>query len=198
MLSTVKKLQATIPAACSRRNAHQVLIARRGAGSSPWRRSVLDVGRSTPSDHPSMPAQQRRRADVRRYPSRHTNLQLTGLGIVSVPYARSSWWRRGLRPLRRGQLLGRVAPDPSPRAAGRPGWRPLGCIWIPLLLAPGLHGRRAQRGSRLAATAPARLLDEAVRGDDCFVGKPRSRHGSQALPWVMSHLSAVPRGVQHC
>jgi hypothetical protein len=42
-VSTVKKAQATIPAACWRRNACQVLLARRGAGSSPWRRSVVRI-----------------------------------------------------------------------------------------------------------------------------------------------------------
>jgi hypothetical protein len=40
-VSTVKKSQARIPAACWRRNARHVLLpARRGAGSRPWRRSV--------------------------------------------------------------------------------------------------------------------------------------------------------------
>jgi hypothetical protein len=34
-VSTVKKSQVTIPAACCRRNACQVVAARRGAGSSP-------------------------------------------------------------------------------------------------------------------------------------------------------------------
>jgi hypothetical protein len=43
MVSTVKKSQATIPAACWRRNACQVVEARRGAGSSPWRRSVVRI-----------------------------------------------------------------------------------------------------------------------------------------------------------
>jgi hypothetical protein len=42
MVSTVKKSQATIPAACWRRNARQV-VGRRGAGSSPWRRSVVRI-----------------------------------------------------------------------------------------------------------------------------------------------------------
>ena len=42
-VSTVKKSQATIPAACWRRNARQVVVARRGAGSSPWRRSVVRI-----------------------------------------------------------------------------------------------------------------------------------------------------------
>ena len=41
--STVKKSQATIPLACWRRNARQVVVARRGAGSSPWRRSVVRI-----------------------------------------------------------------------------------------------------------------------------------------------------------
>jgi hypothetical protein len=41
MLSTVKKSQATIPAACCRRNTRQVVAIRRGAGSIPWRRSVV-------------------------------------------------------------------------------------------------------------------------------------------------------------
>jgi FG-GAP repeat len=65
--------------------------------------------------------------------------------------------------------------DPSPRGRWSADHWPLGCSWIPLLLAPRLPGGRAQRGFRLAATAPARLLDEAVRDKDCFVGKPRSR-----------------------
>jgi len=42
-VSTVKKSHATIPAACWRRNARQVPAARRGAGSSPWRRSVVRI-----------------------------------------------------------------------------------------------------------------------------------------------------------
>jgi hypothetical protein len=42
-VSTVKKSQATIPAACWRRNAHQVVAARRGARSSPWRPSVVRI-----------------------------------------------------------------------------------------------------------------------------------------------------------
>jgi hypothetical protein len=42
-VSTVKKSQATIPAACWRRNADQVLLDRRGAESSPWRRSVIRI-----------------------------------------------------------------------------------------------------------------------------------------------------------
>src|SRR5215213_4889252 len=43
MVSTVKKSQATIPAACWRRNARQVVVVGRGAGSSPWRRSVVRI-----------------------------------------------------------------------------------------------------------------------------------------------------------
>jgi hypothetical protein len=43
VVSTVKKAQATIPAACWRRNARQVVAARRGAGSSPWRRRVVRI-----------------------------------------------------------------------------------------------------------------------------------------------------------
>jgi hypothetical protein len=42
-VSTVKKSHATIPAACWRRNAFQVVAARRGAGSRPWRRSVVRI-----------------------------------------------------------------------------------------------------------------------------------------------------------
>jgi hypothetical protein len=42
-VSTVKKSHATIPAACWRRNARHVVVARRGAGSSPWRRSVVRI-----------------------------------------------------------------------------------------------------------------------------------------------------------
>ena len=42
-VSTVKKSQATIPAACWRRNARQVVVVGRGAGSSPWRRSVVRI-----------------------------------------------------------------------------------------------------------------------------------------------------------
>jgi hypothetical protein len=42
-VSTVKKSQATIPAACWRRNARQVVLARRGAGSSRWWRSVVRI-----------------------------------------------------------------------------------------------------------------------------------------------------------
>ena len=41
MVSTVKKPQATIPAACWCRNARQVVASRRGAGLSPWRRRVV-------------------------------------------------------------------------------------------------------------------------------------------------------------
>jgi hypothetical protein len=41
MVSTVKKSQATILAACWRRNARQVVVVRRGAGSSPCRPSVV-------------------------------------------------------------------------------------------------------------------------------------------------------------
>jgi hypothetical protein len=51
-VSTVKKSQATIPAASWRRNALQDLAARRGAGFSPWRRSVVRITvaeRRTPS-----------------------------------------------------------------------------------------------------------------------------------------------------
>jgi hypothetical protein len=43
MVSTVKKSQARIPAACWRRNARQIVVAGRGAGSSPWRRSVVRI-----------------------------------------------------------------------------------------------------------------------------------------------------------
>jgi hypothetical protein len=39
----VKQSQATIPAACWRSNACQVVAARGGAGSSPWRRSVVGI-----------------------------------------------------------------------------------------------------------------------------------------------------------
>jgi hypothetical protein len=42
-VSTVKKSQAMIPAACWRRKACQVVVVRRGAGSSPWRRSVVRI-----------------------------------------------------------------------------------------------------------------------------------------------------------
>jgi len=42
-VSTVKKSQATIPAAWRRRNAGQVVLARRGAGSSPWRLRVVRI-----------------------------------------------------------------------------------------------------------------------------------------------------------
>ena len=41
MVSTVKKSQATIPAACWRRNARHVVVVGRGAGSSAWRRRVV-------------------------------------------------------------------------------------------------------------------------------------------------------------
>jgi hypothetical protein len=40
MVSTVKKSQARMPAACRRRNDRQVVEARRGAGSTPWARST--------------------------------------------------------------------------------------------------------------------------------------------------------------
>jgi hypothetical protein len=43
IVSTVKKSQATIPAACWRRNARQVVGARRGAGSRPWARSTRRI-----------------------------------------------------------------------------------------------------------------------------------------------------------
>jgi hypothetical protein len=43
VLSTVKESQATIPAACWRRNADQALLARRGAGSSRWRWSAVRI-----------------------------------------------------------------------------------------------------------------------------------------------------------
>jgi hypothetical protein len=43
MVSTVKKSQATIPAACWRRNARHDVAVRRGAGSSRWRRSVVRI-----------------------------------------------------------------------------------------------------------------------------------------------------------
>jgi hypothetical protein len=36
-----EEVAATIPAACRRRNTRQVVAIRRGAGSSPWRRSVV-------------------------------------------------------------------------------------------------------------------------------------------------------------
>jgi hypothetical protein len=42
-VSTVKQVAATIPAACWRRNARQVVAARRGAGSSRWRRRVVRI-----------------------------------------------------------------------------------------------------------------------------------------------------------
>jgi transposase-like protein len=40
---STRRSQATIPAACWRRNALQVTSARRGAGLSPWRRSVARI-----------------------------------------------------------------------------------------------------------------------------------------------------------
>jgi hypothetical protein len=43
MVSTVKKSQARMPAACWRRNARQVVVVGRGVGSSPWRRSVVRI-----------------------------------------------------------------------------------------------------------------------------------------------------------
>jgi hypothetical protein len=43
MVSTVKKSHATIPVACWRRNARQVVADRRGAGSSPWRRRMVPM-----------------------------------------------------------------------------------------------------------------------------------------------------------
>jgi hypothetical protein len=42
-VSTVKKSHAMIPAAYSRRNAFQVVVARRGTESRPWRRSVVRI-----------------------------------------------------------------------------------------------------------------------------------------------------------
>jgi hypothetical protein len=42
-MKTHKKSNPTIPAACRRRNARQVVATRRGAGSSPWRRSVVRI-----------------------------------------------------------------------------------------------------------------------------------------------------------
>ena len=42
-VSTVKKSQATMPAACWRRNARHVMAFGRGAGSSLWRRSVVPI-----------------------------------------------------------------------------------------------------------------------------------------------------------
>jgi hypothetical protein len=49
-LSTVKKSHATIPVACWRRNARQVVADRRGAGSSPWRRRMVPfVGGVSPA-----------------------------------------------------------------------------------------------------------------------------------------------------
>jgi hypothetical protein len=39
----VKKSQATIPVACCRRNARQLVVVGRGAGSSLWRRSVAQM-----------------------------------------------------------------------------------------------------------------------------------------------------------
>jgi hypothetical protein len=43
VVSTVKKSQATIPAACRRENARQVVAVGRGVGSSPWLRSVVGI-----------------------------------------------------------------------------------------------------------------------------------------------------------
>src|SRR5512133_4149084 len=42
-VSTVKTSPATIPAACRRRNARQVVTVGRGVGSIPWRRSVVRI-----------------------------------------------------------------------------------------------------------------------------------------------------------
>jgi hypothetical protein len=42
-VSTVKKSQAKMPAAWRRRNARQVVLARRGAGSIPWARSTRPI-----------------------------------------------------------------------------------------------------------------------------------------------------------
>jgi len=43
IVSTVKKSQAKIPAACWRRNDRQLVEARRGAGSMPWARRILRI-----------------------------------------------------------------------------------------------------------------------------------------------------------
>jgi hypothetical protein len=43
MVSTVKRSPAMISVVCWRRNACQVVVARRSAGSSPWRRSVVRI-----------------------------------------------------------------------------------------------------------------------------------------------------------
>jgi hypothetical protein len=43
MVSTVNKSQATIPAACWRRNARHDGAVRRGAGSNPWLRRVVRI-----------------------------------------------------------------------------------------------------------------------------------------------------------
>jgi hypothetical protein len=40
---STEKSHATIPAACWRRNARQVVTVGRGVGSSPWRRSVVRI-----------------------------------------------------------------------------------------------------------------------------------------------------------
>jgi hypothetical protein len=42
-VSTVKQPQAAMPAAWWCRNPDQVLFDRRGAGSTPWRRSVVRI-----------------------------------------------------------------------------------------------------------------------------------------------------------
>src|SRR6266571_5041251 len=81
-VSAVRKSHATIPAACRRRNARQVVAVRRGAGSSPWPRSVVRIAVAEPctpsrrwpgglavrgdprvGDQPPVPAQRRLRLD---------------------------------------------------------------------------------------------------------------------------------------
>jgi hypothetical protein len=71
-LSTVKKSQARIPAACWRRNACHVVGARRGAGSGPWRRSVAAASWPavmTGGGAPARPAPRRRPAPRSRPPA---------------------------------------------------------------------------------------------------------------------------------
>jgi len=42
-VSTVKKSHSRIPAACRQRNSLQLTLARLGAGSMPWRRSMFQT-----------------------------------------------------------------------------------------------------------------------------------------------------------
>jgi hypothetical protein len=158
-MSTVKRSQARIPAACWRSNARHVVAVRRGAGSRPWRCSVMRIavaelrlpratgrlGRAGSPSSASFPAQthdQRLHVLIQRRPPWSTRIPPRADDQATMPAQRVS----GLTgPARSGQH----AADPGQQGTvggsspGRGTWRRRTLSWWP-----------STRSSRSLAASP--------------------------------------------